>query len=255
MQITKSNERTLTYVRALVHGDSGVGKTTSIGTLPEKHTLVAVAERSIVPLRNKAFPVAQMDDWGALRTLVGELRKPFEVDGNEIRVLVLDSLTATSDLCKRQIIEVDRRALTAERTKDKTDRPIGIYNDLMTMEDWGLYAARMHGLVSALCHLPMHVIVTALSGRIENKKTGGVWTTVNLQGRFTWECPSLFDEVFSMESTTDTEGNPCRVWRTQHSNDTIAKDASGALDPFEHTNWTAVLKKIMGETNGKKGKQ
>ena len=86
MQITKSNERTLTYVRALVHGDSGVGKTTSIGTLPEKHTLVAVAERSIVPLRNKAFPVAQMDDWGALRTLVGELRKPFKVDGNEIRV-------------------------------------------------------------------------------------------------------------------------------------------------------------------------
>ena len=264
MKFTTSNAQELTKVRALVHGDSGIGKTTSLGTLPPDRTLLAIGERGAIPLRGQSFNAVQLESWGDIRELIRMVQSATATEkgvllevgdkGLDVSVVGVDSLSELSELCKRQIVDVDRRILISERTKGKMETPAGVYDDQMTMEDWGLYRTRMTNMVSALCHLPVHIIVTCLSQWVEDKATGAQLRTININGKFAQECPAYFDEVLHMESAKDAEGQDIRVWRTFNDGRIIAKDASGVLAPFEETledrggGWSHIIKKIL---NGK----
>lgn len=253
MKVTSTKDEALQYIHALVHGDSGVGKTTSLGTLPEDRTAIAIGERGALPLRRKDYAVLLIEDWPDAVEVVKTFQGSQEVRGHKMSVLAVDSLSEISEFCKRHIVQVDRRRLTADRTKGKREVPAGIYDEQLTMEDWGLYRTRMLNLISAICHLPLHTICTCLSAWTEDKIKGGVLRTPNLNGKAAQECPAYFDLVLHMESVDHPgENGPVntRVWRTFNDGRTLAKDASGALEPFEPSNWTALFKKIL---HGKKG--
>jgi hypothetical protein len=255
LKLTTSSSRELNLIRALLHGDSGVGKTTSFNTLPEEYTLIAGAERGLLPLRQKNFAVAQIENWKDVRELHNKLRDPAafleELKASkaagalkEIRTLAFDSLSEANEMAKAQIVEVDRKALMAERNKDK----LGIYDDLMNQEDWGLLERRMTTMVGAFCHLPVHVIFTSLSAWVENKKTNEVMKTPALNGKFAFNVPAHFDLVMHMESVEsqdDCKAVNSRVWRTFNDGQVLCKDASGVLAQFEAPNWGAVFGKIL----------
>lgn len=258
MELTTTEDKKLSFIRALVHGDSGIGKTTSLTTLPADRTIILAAERGLLPLRRQKFPVLRIECWNDLRQAMAALNHPEAVENEAIRnaaanakTVACDSLTEFSMLCMRHIVEVDRRKLVSERTKEKTDKPAGIYEDQMTQEDWGLYRTRMANLTSALCHLPYHIVVTALTAWTENKKSGEVMKTPALSGKFAFEVAAHFDLVLHMEAATDSEGNAARVWRTANDGQVIAKDASGVLDAIEAPNWTSIFTKILGNGKGK----
>lgn len=245
MRITKSNERECSYIRALVHGDSGIGKTTSLATLPEKDTLIVAAERGLLPLRKRGYDVVIVDGWQDLHEVTAAIQAG-TLDGMaEKRIIVFDSLTEIADLAKRQIVGVDRPKLVSERTAGKTSSPRGIYDDLMCQEDWGLYGTRMSNWLAAVVHLPKHVVMTALSSVHENRTTGAQLKTPDLNGKLAWEVPAYFDVVCHMESATDTEGKATRVFRTSNNGQVLAKDASGELAELEPANWSALFKKIL----------
>lgn len=254
MRKANTKDRDLQHLRCLLHGESGIGKTTSLATLPEDRTVIAAAERGLVPLRAKNYEVLVVESWDDVRELVRTMREPYLIDGKPATVLAIDSLSEFSELCKRQIVETDRKKLIRDRTNNKSETPQGIYDDQLTQEDWGLYRTRMMQMISAICHLPMHVIFTCLSAWTEDKRTGVLHVTPNLYGRLATECPAYFDLVLYMEATTDDQDRPARVWRTFNDGTIIAKDASGALDTFERPDWTAVFKKILG-SNGAKGQK
>lgn len=245
LKIVSTRAKEFNFVRALVHGDSGIGKTTSLKTLPRDITLVAGAERSLLPLGESNYNAIRIDSWDDVRTMITELANGMEIDGKFIKILAVDSLSQISELCKQYIVEVDRKALVRERTGGKKDTPTGIYDDQMTIEDWGVYGTRMTNMISAACHLPMHVIFTCLSTWHEDKQSGATFRTPALQGRLATMCPAYFDLVFHMEAAKDSEGNPIRVFRTFNDGRVIAKDASGKLDPFEPSNWKSVFKKVL----------
>lgn len=248
MKRIKSTDRQASFVRALNHGDSGIGKTTSILTLPADKTFVAVSERGALPLRKKAYDVGLLESWEDCRELIVEMRK----EGGP-PILVIDSLTECSELCKQHIVNVDRKSLMTERTGGKSQKAPGIYDDLMTMEDWNLYSSRMNGFLGAACRLPRHVIFMALSMRKENKKTGEQLVVPDVNGALAFECAAYFDLVVHMENidTAKEDGTKVqsRIWRTANNGEVLAKDASGSLDVFEPTNWVSVFGKILG-TNG-----
>lgn len=250
MKITTTRSPAFGFTRSLVHGDSGIGKTTSLATLPVESTLIAGAERGLLPLREKDFMAVKIESWTDIRELVAMLSASTTVDGREIKVLAIDSLSECNELCKRHILEVDRKALTMERTKGKTDKTGGIYDDQMTMEDWGILGTRMTNFISAVCHLPMQIIFTSLSTWSEDKITGATHRTPALQGRLAQSCPAFFDFVFHMEAAVDSEGGATRVWRTFNDGRIMAKDASGKLDPFEPASWKHIFKKVLGTKNG-----
>jgi hypothetical protein len=260
VKLVTTKDKSVTRIRAHVYGDSGVGKTTSLGTLPQNCTVIAAAERSLLPLRQCSYPVVNLESWSDVeelarkmqdpRALVEELKTAHLVSDafTEIKVLAIDSLTELSELCKAQIVDTDRGQLMADRAtlSGKKDKPLGIYDDLMAMEDWGLYQVRIKQMLSALCHLNCHIIMTGLAQWTENKRTGEVMKTPALSGKLALQCPAYFDLVLHMEASESG-----RFWRTANNGQVIAKDSSGVLDAMELADWSAVFKKIM---NGKETK-
>jgi hypothetical protein len=270
MQIASTQDRELKLIRALVFGDSGIGKTTSLATLPEKNTLIVLRERGTLPLRAKAFRVAVIDEWADLRELVVALRKgrpstdgsiTATIAGQEIagiKIVAVDSLTEINSLCKRQIIEVDRKALVSKRTAGRsekqggpTDTPDGIYDEQMTQEDWGILASRMDGFTSAMNHLPVHTIFTSLAMFKDDKRTGETMRMPALQGSFANTCNAHFDLVMHMEAATDDAGKPTRVWRTANDGLYRCKDSTGILPEFVTANWMTVIGTILGAKSEK----
>ena len=258
MRVGTTKDAECNYIRALVYGDSGTGKTTSLGTLPEKSTLIVAAERGLLPLQGRGYNVVQVDSWPDVRAVVraliaGEKSSDgsitIEVDGTKIkgiRTVAFDSLTELNELCKRQIVDVDRVALIHERTKGEESKPKGIYADQLAMEDYGVLARRIQKLVNAVNHLPLHTIFTSLGAWKEDRVSGKTRRVIALIVALSVEIPSQFDLVLHMESTEDG----ARVWRTFNDDLHLSKDSSGTLDSFENADWTALFKKIMkGKTN------
>lgn len=260
MKLTSSRDKALNTISALVYGDSGIGKTTSLHTLPIDRTLIICGERSMLPLREKDYNVMLLQEWGDLRELIVACRDPDGITDKEHKaivkrstVLVIDSLSEVSDLCMRHIVQVDRKQLIRDRTKDRTDKPKDIYEEQMAIEDWQLYRTRMLGLISAYTHLPINLVVTCLSAWTKDKTGGERHRTPNLSGKAARECGAYFDEVLHMESRKDDDGKDCRMWRTYNDGETIAKDSSGVLAPFEESDWTKLFTKILGSNaKGKK---
>jgi hypothetical protein len=250
LSTTKTN-RELRLIRALVHGDSGAGKTTSLGTLPEDSTLIIALERSLLPLAARDYRVIQAESWTDLRDLVRAMSTgtrtdaglSFDLDGETIggvKTVAIDSLSEVNDMCKRHIIRVDRKALVQQRTRGKSDAPEGIYEDQMTQEDWGVLGNRVAGFTNAVNHLPVHTIFTCLSAWTEDRRTGIVHRTPALSGKLAQGIAAQFDLVFHME-TVEAE----RMWRTANDGIRLAKDSTGLLPELVAPDWRGVFAAIL----------
>jgi hypothetical protein len=257
MKLTTSSDKELNTISALLYGDSGIGKTTSLKTLPVDRTLIACGERSLLPLRHHDYKVAQIETWDDVRNLNAAIRNPDSVEDKALKtmiqkatVLVVDSLSEVSEMCAKHILYVDRPVLTKERTGDKRTTPEKTYADKLTLEDFGIYRNRILNMVSAFTHLPLTVIFTCLADAHRNKDGNERYRTPNLPGKAGREVAAHFDIVLHMEDQDDGQGKEHRVWRTFHGDDIIAKDASGALDLFEPPNWTDLFTKILSNEKG-----
>jgi len=250
LKLTTTKDTELTKINALVYGPSGIGKTTSLRTLPEKGTTLVIFERGSLPLRYNNFNVLRPDDWMDIVNLAGIISNPG--DANDIRkvlkgtdTLVIDSLSAMAEACQAHIIGVSRKELLKERDA-KAEKPKGIYDDLMTMEDWGVYRKRMKTVCEAFCSAPVNFVATCLDALVEDKITGKVMQMLNLGGKTASEVPAYFDLMLCMRD--EGKGDKAqRVWQTYDDGRVRAKDASGVLDPLEPTDWTKLFKKIRGE--------
>lgn len=256
MKLMKTSDAELKHLSILVHGDTGSGKTTSILTLPEKSTLVLCAERGVIPLRKKNYHLLQIESWDdiqkAYRWLSGkgagwsddELKVV-----RECRTVVIDSLSELSNLLTRHIIGDLRPNVLKSRTGKET--PDKVYEELMQMEDWGVYRKKILDLVSAFCHLPKHIIFTSLSGWHKDKTSNDTLRVPNLSGKAALEVGAFFDCVLHMAA--DPTDATARRWRTAGDGMILAKDSSGVLNEFEETDWAKLILKIVGTKEKKNG--
>jgi len=248
MKLTTTDAAEMNTVNALVVGASGIGKTTSLRTLPKDQTLIAASERSLLPLKGLGFDVAKIDCWDDVRGMVSDLRSSLKVGDKTIKILAIDSLSDIAELCIKQIVHTDRRKMIGERTKGKSEVPIGVYEEAMTIEDWGAYGRRLSAFISAVVQLPVHVVFTCLERWKEDKSTGVTMLVPAMSGALAFACPKYFDIVVNMRNMKADEEAEERVWQTYNDGRILAKDSTGKLDKFEATDWTELFKKVL---NGK----
>jgi len=260
MKLTTSNDYAMNKIHVLLHGDSGIGKTTSLLTLPKQSTLIVLSERSVIPLRREKFNVLQINNWDDVRKLNEILASAKEAgDGSVsitvddsiaegIKTVVFDSLSDINLFCIRQMIDIDRKTLTLKRTEDRpkgkggqVDTPDNVYEQSFTQEDWGELERRVYGFVATVNHMPFNSIFTCLTTWREDKRTGFDRRIPAFHNKLATNLPAQFDIVLHMESNEAGE----RVWRTTKDEQYCCKDSSRDLAPFEPSNWTQLFTKIF----------
>lgn len=260
MKLTRTNAEELRYVRALVYGETGIGKTTSLRNLIPDRTSIALCERGTLPLQDMDFPVFHLESWDDVQDLYRMFAHPDTIEDPERKaivdrttVLVIDSLSDVGGLCWQQILNIERPALLKERAKGNKDAktsPEGIYADNATMEDWGVYGNKMMRLISAFCHLPKHVIFTC-GLEIKKNKAGHILGEFpDIGGQTARKCGTRFGVVLLMKVGKDPDGKDTRVWQTCNDGYAIAKDESGKLDPEEPADWLKLFRKLLPKKTG-----
>ena len=237
-----------------MYSASGMGKTTSILTLPLNRVLVIMAEPKRLPLIGTEVDLWEIEDWPDVQEAFMTARKGLAseegliVNGLKKDIIFVDSLTEINEKCKRHIVAKDRPALMARRKKKDLG---GIYDEQMTIDDWGLLSTRINSLVSSFCHLPCHLIIMALEQWVENKLTGEVSLLPALNGKLANTISSHFDFAFHLE-IQKIDGVERRYFRTSHSAQIAAK-GSPHLDELEEPNWKKVMTKVF--TAGRSAKK
>lgn len=255
MKLTTTQDAELNRIHALLYGNSGIGKTTSIKTLPEATTLVVTGERDCLPLRKRSFPVARFDTWDDLKTICNAIYSQQSENAaltklvQRAKILVIDSLAQVSILCIQQILNVDRPVIVAERTKKERDTPKGVYAEVLTQEDWGLFGTRILNFINAVCQLPIHTIclcpsVKPTSGQ-EKQCLYAPERVPAISGRAAESCMQHFGLILHMQPGKTEGGEDTRVWRTYNDGASEAKDSAGILNPYEPADWSYVFKKLL----------
>lgn len=243
--IVFSNDRKILKVDLLVYGPSKIGKTTSCLTLPADKVLVLNTEtKGIVPLRNAEppYPVINVRDWNHVFEIHANiLDGVYDAElGYKPSVIFFDGLTGLDRLCKEHILNIERKALMLERSKNKSDKPQNMYAEILTQEDYGLLGNRMENTIDAFLRIPRHIIFTCLETWAEDQNDGKRYITPLLSGRMRLQSPSFFNTVLYMK---DTAGG--RVFQSYNTNTIIAGDSSSSLSPEEPADFGVIFKKIL----------
>lgn len=245
VKIINTQDMVETKIRVLLYGASGSGKTHSALTIPKDRLLVLRIEPKQMPLLGQGIDVIPVDTWRDIQTVFAFIRdglasaKGLIVNGKAKDIIFIDSLSEANELCKAQIIAKDRPELMIRQKKIDIG---GIYEEQLTMQDWGLLSKRMNDLVSAFCHLPCHIIFTCLEKWAEDKSTGEMFFVPDLNGKLPLTIPHHFDLLHRLEIHT-VENTITRLFRTQPSEKAIAK-GSPKLETHEKPNWTTIITKL-----------
>jgi hypothetical protein len=262
--ITRTSDSKVQHFRALLYGSSGTGKTTSIGTLPEDSTLVISCERNTLPLRDRNFALARVQTWKDFQDISKQLLagsrdsdgSGIALDGLQVECIVLDSLTELSDLCKAHIVNVDRRAVRDTRQQAGKGAATGnTYDEMMTIEDWGLFGNRLKNALHFLMRLPCHVVVIAREQLKDDKREGTSARLPMVDGKLAFELPAYFDLV-ARARTQKLPGDEHASYWWQLDNDglSVAKGIGGVTQDSEPPDWSALIAKVFnGNTSSTNG--
>jgi len=209
------------FVKVLVYGASGAGKTTLIPSLPAP--VVLSAEAGLLSIRGADVPYIEIATMEDLREAYMWLCDSDEA--KQFQSVAIDSLS--------EIAEV---VLSSEKKIAKDPR-----------QAYGAMQDQMGELIRAFRDLPnRHVYMSAKVERSQDEQ-GRLLYAPSMPGNKTGQAlPYFFDEVLALRCEPDAEGNPQRALMTDSDGVWLAKDRSGKLDIYEPADLGVVIRKILG---------
>jgi len=216
------------FVKVLVFGDSGVGKTVLAATAPSP--IIISAERGLLSIAGTSIPVLEV-------STLEELYEAYEYvtgeEGDIYKTICLDSVS--------EIAEV---MLATFKKENKDGR-----------QAYGKLNDDMLELIRAFRDIDdKHVYFIAKQARIEDSASGVAKYKAMMPGRtLVQQLPYLFDEILCLRIGEDEEGEKYRYIQTQPSVTHDAKDRSGKLDDPERPDLTKMFDKMTDRSGDKDG--
>ena len=216
------------FVKVLVYGDSGTGKTTLIKTAPKP--IIISTESGLLPLAGLSIPVIKVSSYD-------DLLEAFEyvTDANNLHLF--------DTICLDSITDLAEAILTDYKKEHKDPRQAyGKLNDDIAEAIRAFRDIESH-----------HVYMTAKMNRVEDSNSGVARYGAMMPGRtLAQQVPYFFDECLCLQIGEDDEGTKYRYLQTQPSSTHTAKDRSGKLDDPEEPDLQLIFTKIVGEKHKEK---
>ena len=215
---------------ALVIGQSGIGKTSLLRTIPENEPVCVVsAEAGLLCVRDlvesRRVQGFEVNSFADLSEVYQFLSSPAS---GQFKWVFIDSLTEISGRCVE--------AMKAKYPDRKDSFPM-----------WGEYADKMTALIKAYRDLQKYNVVFTCLDSCEKDDLNRRFLGPAIPGGSLKErLASYFDEVFFMASLPDAEGKERRAFITQPWERFPAKDRSGKLAVVESPHLGQIKEKILG---------
>jgi len=210
-------DQTPKYLKALVYGEPGAGKTYLAATAP--NPLFVDVEGGTMTIRNRQIPVAKAECWADVEEILDHLQAGTK-GWTGFETLVIDSISEVQYLCNE--------ALLIENFARKPDT---LDPDVLDQQGWGKSFVRMNRILRRFRNLPMHVVMTALVDVVKDDITKKVSYRPLVQGKFGVILPGIMDVLGYLYTETDPEDDNelVRMLLVQPMGKYIARERIGTL--------------------------
>lgn len=223
IQLKRTADVHLSGVKMLAFGQSGVGKTTLITTLP--NPIILSAEAGLLSIKDSNLPYIEI-------TTMQELMEAYtwcteSQEAGQFESIAIDSIS--------EIAEV---LLVHEKKVAKDPR-----------QAYGSMQDQIMALIRAFRDISgKHIYMSAKAEKSQDE-SGRLLYSPSMPGNKTGQAlPYLFDEVFAMRAEKDAEGGTQRALMCHTDGLWAAKDRSGKLDAWEAPDLGAIIRKIGGQS-------
>jgi len=212
------------YVKALVYGESGVGKTFLIKTAPKP--LIISAEKGLLTLKDQKIPVIEI--------------KTFE-DLEDAYTFVTSDKRASrfETICLDSISDIAETVLSEEKEKCGAD----------PRQAYGAYADKLLPMIKKFRDIEgKHVYFTAKLRRMHDDFTGITSYGPSMPGQQLGpQLPYLFDFCFVLRVGQEEDGGKFRFLQTESDIQYTAKARGGRMEPTEEADLTAIFDKALSD--------
>lgn len=223
------------FIKALVFGQPGAGKTLISSTFP--NPLYASAEGGLMSIADRDIPyvdIRSSEDLLAIKNSVDqEPDVRAEILGFPVDTIVIDT------------IDEIQKILIAERLK-------ATRNSAMQLQDWGWLSEQMRAMVRGFRNIPIHVVFTCHLKEVTDGETGRVSYKPGLQGGISDDIAGYVDLSLLIDTALVNEtvkGKLVKVEKrtlltTQTVKYPFLKDRSGKLPAEMEVNFTDDFERI-----------
>jgi phage nucleotide-binding protein len=213
----KSPEK-IEYIKMLVFGESGAGKTTFLGTAQDSTLtspvfLIDVEGGSVVLNDKPNVDVKQVRSTAGVEQIADILHK----HPKYYATIELDSLTDFRDINMGEVMQEQYN-----KKPETTDKYVP------SPREWGKSGGQIKEILRYLKDLPCHVIVTTLLEVKQDQRTGIEKMQPLLPGQLGRQVPGFFDIVGFLKATTK-QGETIRSMQFKKTERVMAKDRTKAL--------------------------
>lgn len=180
------------YIKALICGDPGAGKTLISSTFP--NPLYASAEGGLMSVADRAVPFVKIEASEQLQIIRANLSQPPEVRaslfGMPVDSVIIDTIDEVARLLVRERIESNKK-------------------EQMAMADWGWLGDQLRAIIRGYRNLDMHVVFTCHLKSAEDSETGRIYFKPAIQGAVGDEIAGYVDLALLLKAqpTTRVIGN------------------------------------------------
>lgn len=224
-----STQKSVKFIKALVYGEPGSGKTVLASTAPGP--LIISAEKGLLSLSNLDIPAIEVQTW----TEIQEAYNFIVSDSKEMKGIKTICVDSISEIAEIMLSEFGKL------TKEDGKTPIH------GMQVYGKLGVDGTELIKGFRDIKdKHVYIIAKMSRMVDEYSGITnWAPEMPGNSLKTRLPYAFDLLLPLRIGETEDGEKYRYLQTQADIQYIAKDRSGKLDDMEEAHLGKLFSKIL----------